>query len=163
MGLSTHLGPWLIGTVKDTTGTTAGTIRNLGTSVAVQTNNISAAALAAATSATTAFVLPAGSIILGAQFYATTTVTSGTTATLKLSIGATDITAATTISGTAGVFGLSMSGTGATAAALAANVGTNDIIVTYTTAAVTGGAGTLLIEYAVRNSDGTYTPTSSQV
>ena len=163
MGLSTHLGPWLVGSVKDTTGTTAGTIRNLGTTVAVQTNAISAAALAAATSATTAFVLPAGSVIIGAQFYATTTVTTGSTATLKLSIGATDITAATTISGTAGVFGLTLSGTGATAAGLLANVGASDVIVTYTTAAVTGGAGTLLIEYAVRLADGTYVPTSQTI
>ena len=30
MGFATHLGPWLLGTVKDTTGTTAGTIRNTG-------------------------------------------------------------------------------------------------------------------------------------
>jgi len=35
MGFATHLGPWLLGTVKNTTGTTAGTIRNTGcTSVA---------------------------------------------------------------------------------------------------------------------------------
>jgi hypothetical protein len=160
MGLSTHLGPWLVGTQKDTTGTTAGTIRNLGTTVAAQVDVITAAKLAAATTATRAFVLPAGAIIIGAQFYATTTVTTGSTATIKLSLNGTDITAATTISGTAGVFGLTLSGTGATAAGLLANVGTTDAIITYTTAAVTGGAGTLLIEYAVRLADGTYTPTS---
>lgn len=158
MGLSSHLGAWLVGTVKDTTGTTAGTMRNMGATVATQTVNISAASLAAATTATQAFVLPAGTVIIGAQFYATTTVTSGSTATLKLSINGTDVTAATTISGTAGVFGLSMSGTGATAAGILANVGTSDVIVNFTTAAVTGGAGTLLIEYAVRNQDGTFAP-----
>jgi len=163
MGLSTHLGPWLVGSVKDTSGNTAGTIRNLGATVVAQVDVLTAAELAAATTATRAFVLPAGSIIVGAQFYATTTVTSGTTATLKLSIGATDITAATTISGTAGVFGLTLSGTGATAAGLLANVGTSDTIVTFTTAAVTGGAGALLIEYVVRQPDGTYTPSSSNV
>jgi hypothetical protein len=160
MGLSTHLGPWLVGTVKDTTGTTAGTIRNIGTSVAIQANAIAAAQLAAATTATTAFVVPAGSILIGAQFYATTTVTTGSTATIKLTLNGTDITAATTISGTAGVFGLTLSGTGATAAGLLANVGSTDAVITYTTAAVTGGAGVLLLEYAVRLADGTYVPTS---
>jgi hypothetical protein len=58
---------------------------------------------------------------------------------------------------------MTLSGTGATAAGLLANVGTTDAIITYTTAAVTGGAGVLLIEYAVRLADGTYTPTSFNV
>ena len=30
MGFATHLGPWLLGTVKETTGTTPGTVRNTG-------------------------------------------------------------------------------------------------------------------------------------
>ena len=32
-----HLGPWLLGTVKNTQGTTAGTIRNVGATLAAQT------------------------------------------------------------------------------------------------------------------------------
>ena len=36
MGFATHLGPWLLGTVKNTTGTTAGTIRNTGATVVAQ-------------------------------------------------------------------------------------------------------------------------------
>jgi hypothetical protein len=32
-----HLGPWLLGTVKNTKGTTAGTIRNVGATLAAQT------------------------------------------------------------------------------------------------------------------------------
>jgi len=37
MGFATHLGPWLLGTVKNTTGTTAGTIRNMGATTVNQT------------------------------------------------------------------------------------------------------------------------------
>ena len=37
MGFATHLGPWLLGTIKNTTGTTVGTIENLGATVVSQT------------------------------------------------------------------------------------------------------------------------------
>jgi hypothetical protein len=37
MGFATHLGPWLLGTVKNTTGTTAGLIRNTGDTIVAQT------------------------------------------------------------------------------------------------------------------------------
>ena len=36
MGFATHLGPWLLGTVKNTTGTTDGSIRNTGCSIVSQ-------------------------------------------------------------------------------------------------------------------------------
>ena len=36
MGIATHLGPWLLGTVKDTSGTTAGTVRNIGATMVTQ-------------------------------------------------------------------------------------------------------------------------------
>ena len=36
MAVATHLGPWMLGTVKDTTGTTAGLIRNVGSTVSTQ-------------------------------------------------------------------------------------------------------------------------------
>ena len=59
MGFATHLGPWGTGTVKDTTGTTAGTVRNVGLMVLSQSADLPAAA-----GATTVAVLPAGSQIL---------------------------------------------------------------------------------------------------
>ena len=37
MGFATHLGPWLLGTVRNTTGTTVGTIENCGATVVSQT------------------------------------------------------------------------------------------------------------------------------
>ena len=39
MAFATRLGPWLLGTVKNTTGTTAGTINNLGATIVAQANN----------------------------------------------------------------------------------------------------------------------------
>ena len=48
------------------------------------------------------------------------------------------------------------------AAGILSNVGTTDAFVTYTVGgtSLTAGVGTLLVEYIVRNSDGTYAPTS---
>ena len=40
MGFASHLGPWLLGTVKNTTGTTAGTIRNMGATIVAQQANV---------------------------------------------------------------------------------------------------------------------------
>ena len=77
MGFATHLGPWLLGTVKNTTGSTSGTLRNLGATVVSQSKAILYTDI---TAATVAFTIPAGSQILTAQFnttvaYATTTPT----------------------------------------------------------------------------------------
>ena len=158
MGLASHLGPWRLGTVKSTTGTTAGTINNMGVTQCIQKKAVAFGD----TAASTAFVLPAGAMILGAQLYATTAFTTGSTGTLKLSIGATDITATTTITGSSGVgvFNLALTGLSAAAAALLLNVGTTDAIVTYTMSTLTAGAGTIAIEYAVCLADGTYNPTA---
>ena len=59
MGFATHLGPWLLGTVKNTTGTTAGTIQNTGTTTVTQTGTMTVST----TTATTFAVIPAGAQI----------------------------------------------------------------------------------------------------
>jgi len=46
MGFATHLGPWLLGTVKNTSGTTAGTVQNTGCTIVAQTFNLTAAQVA---------------------------------------------------------------------------------------------------------------------
>lgn len=150
MAASTRLGPWLLGTRKNTTGTTAGTLRNLGASECVQSLAI---LYTNATAATTAFALPAGSMITTMQFVTSTVFDAATT--IKLSIGATDLTAATTVTAVAPYAMAIASTSGATAACL--NVGTSDVIVTYTLApgASTTGAGTIIIKYVVRNPNGT--------
>jgi hypothetical protein len=148
MGFATHLGPWLLGTVKNTTGTTAGTIRNLGATSVGQF-----ATVAYNDAATTqAFVLPAGAIITNLALYQTTTFTSGSSGTFTVYVNGTSIGALTITTGTAGNLAISASTAGM--AALWANVGTTDAIITYTGATLSAGAGTLLIEYIVRNADG---------
>jgi hypothetical protein len=154
MALASHLGPWRLGTVKDTTGTTAGTIRNMGATIVAQTKAITFAD----SSSTQAFVLPAGALIANMQVITTTAFTS--TAVITLSIGATVISTASAIV-TAGSNAVAVAAT-AGAAALAANVGTTDAIVTYTVTgtSIVAGVGTLVVQYMVRLSDGTYNPTS---
>ena len=154
MGLASHFGPWRLGTVPNTTGTVSGTINNMGATTVAQ--NASVVYSAAASS--TAFVLPAGALIIGMQFITTTAFSSA--ATITLSIGSTAISTASTITnaGPNAVAGAATTG----AAALLANVGSTDAIVTYTVGgtALTTGAGVLVVQYMVRLSDGTYNPTS---
>lgn len=161
MGFATHLGPWLLGTVKDTTGTTAGLIRNTGATIVAQTNSASFGFAAVNASLTgNAVVLPAGALITSMQFI--TTAAYSAAVTVKLTIGATDIVAASTVTN-AGVTALSPVASAAVAA-LINNVGSTDAIVTYTATeagVLTTGAGTLVIGYIVRSSDGTSVPASA--
>jgi hypothetical protein len=154
MGFATHLGPWLLGTVKNTTGTTAGTIRNMGATIVSQQLAIGATNPTAAT----AFVLPAGATITSIFFNCTTLYGAGT---LKLSIGATDITNTATLpTTTAGVVAFTLGAASVTAAGLINNVGSTDAIVTVTQASATTGAGTIVIAYVVRESDGSANPSA---
>ena len=154
MALASHLGPWRLGTVKDTTGTTAGTINNMGATIVAQTKAITFAD----SSSTQAFVLPAGALITNMQVITTTAFTS--TAVITLSINGTTFSTASAIV-TAGSNAVAVAAT-AGAAALAANVGTTDAIVTYavTGTSIVAGVGTLVVQYMVRLSDGTYNPTA---
>jgi hypothetical protein len=153
MGLATHLGPWLLGTVRSTTGTTAGTIRNIGATIVSQS-----VAVGTGSATANAFVLPAGALITSAQLITTTLYGAGT---IKLSIGATDISNTLTLpTTTPGALSLTLGAASVGAAALVSNVGSTDAIVTYTLAGATTGVGTLVIAYIVRQADGTYAPTS---
>ena len=157
MGLATHLGPWLLGTVKNTTGTTAGTIRNIGTTSVGQTDTV----LYNDAAASTAFVIPAGSLITNLSLYQTTKFV-GSSGVITIYLNGTAIAASSAI--TAGASGI-ISFTPASDAqtALFNNVGTTDAIITYTmgsSGTFSAGAGVLLAEYLVRQSDGTYLPTS---
>lgn len=157
MAVATHLGPWLLGTIKNTSGTTAGTIRNVGVCSVAQTD----AVLYNDPAASVAFVIPAGSLITSLALYQTTKF-AGTSGVITIYLNGTAIAASSAI--TAGASGI-ISFTPASDAqtALFANVGTTDAIVTYTigsSGTFSAGAGTLLVEYLVRNADGTYNPTS---
>ena len=159
MGFATHLGSWLLGTVKNTTGTTAGTIQNLGATTVVQTKAVTYSDV---TAGTVACVLPAGSIIVGASFLVTTAYAT-TTPTIALLVNGSAISAATSVSAftTTGSTDIPL---GTSNPALVENVGSVDAIVTFTQANVTtgAGAGTLVIRYVVRGSDGAMYPTAQQ-
>lgn len=159
MGFATHLGPWLLGTVKNTTGTTAGTIRNMGATTVSQTDPVAytdAAALQA-------FVVPAGSMITNLALYQTTKFV-GTSGVITIYLNGTAIAASSAITaGASGIITFTPSTDAQTA--LFNNVGSTDAIITYTVGSsgtFSAGAGTLLIEYSVRNSDGSANPTTFQ-
>lgn len=157
MALATHLGPWLLGTVKNTTGTTAGTIRNVGYTLSVQ----NAAVAATDSAATQAFVLPAGSIIFEIYLYQSgATFTSGTSGSFTVYVNGTQVATTAITTGTAGVLALNPDTAARTA--LFTNVGSSDAIITYTPATLNAGSGVLVVTYGVRQSDGTYVPTAQQ-
>lgn len=154
MGFATHLGPWLLGTVKDTTGTTAGNVRNTGATIVAQTVNLTAAQIAAGSGALG--FIPAGAAITSVQFLTTTLFASATT--LKLTIAGTDVATASTITA-AGTIAVAPA---ATFTPLQANVGATDAAVTFTaTGSSATGAVTVIVAYVVRNSDGAMAPTSA--
>lgn len=155
MGIASRLGPWLLGTVKDTYGTTAGTIRNMGPTHSFQSR---AVAYGDTTAQTLLAVLPAGSYIQQVQFLTTTAYTT-TAPTFAIFVNGTAISGTVT-AGTAGATGLANIALGTANPALVSNVGLNDAIVSFTQ--VNGGGGTgsgvLNVSYIVRNPDGTYEP-----
>jgi len=161
MGFATHLGPWLLGTVKNTTGTTAGTIENLGCTVVAQSTPITLST----TTATNVAVLPAGSQILAIYVDVTAAFNAATGNTITVA------TSGGTTLGTVGGATTTPVAVGRATVTTAApatwvNVGTTDLIITGVFAGVgtaaTTGAATITIEYVVRNSNGAQIPTASQ-
>ena len=153
MAVATHLGPWLLGTVKDTTGTTAGTIRNIGATPVAQFKTVAATDI---TANTVLAILPAGAAIQNVQ-YIVTTAYSTTTPSMPIYVNGNAISAATAVS-TFTATGLTSIPLATSNPALVANVGTTDATVSFTQTNVTGatGAGVFSIAYIVRNADGTY-------
>jgi hypothetical protein len=162
MGLATHLGPWLLGTVKNTTGTTAGTLRNTGAATTVQTG----VTTVSDTSANTLFVLPAGAQILSFTVDITTAYagTTGNTITLATSTGTTLGTVGSASTTPLSVGRATFTVTNASIATYV-NVGTTDVLIqaTYACAGTaSGGSATVTCNYVVRQSDGTYVSTAQQ-
>ena len=148
MGIATHLGPWLLGTVKDKTGNTSGTARNLGATVVAQTKAIAFGDAAG----TTAFVLPPGSFIISIQ-YATTTLFNAATTIIFTGNGTALNSAATITSVATGSITPTAS---AAVSSYLTNTTTSPTLVTYAlTTSATAGAATVYIQYIVRNTDGT--------
>jgi len=94
MGTTTFTGPVKAGDVLNTTGSTVGTLRNVGTLIAAQ----SAAVIQSTTASATGIVIPANSTIIDIELYVTIAWSSATT-TYTISVGtsatATELVAAT--------------------------------------------------------------------
>ena len=159
MGFASHLGPWLLGTVKNTTGTTAGTIRNMGATSVAQIDAVTYSDSAAST----ACVLPAGSLITAITLVQSTKF-AGTSGVITIYANGTAIATCSAI--TAGSnSNISFNPTSDAQGALWTNVGSTDAIITYTMASsgsLSAGAGSLVVEYVVRDSNGNSNPTSTQ-
>jgi hypothetical protein len=171
MGLATHLGPWLLGTVKDTTGTTAGTLRNLGATVVGQPITVNMSGVAKTSGATAQYLctVPAGAKILRFNVEVVTTVAGNSVSQVGVVIGSgsgsNNQLVTTFNTGTAvGKVAQATIDT-ATQVALTNNVGTSDYLIYATFTATTGnptsGAIVITPEYIVRQSDGTYLPASA--
>ena len=154
MGFATHLGPWRLGTVKDTTGTTAGTVDNTGCTIVAQVDNLTAAQITGLTGSLG--FLPAGACVTAVQFLTTTLFASATT--LKVTIAGVDVASASTITAA----GTIVVAPAATFTPVQANVGATDAAITFTaTGTSVTGAVTVIIAYVVRNSDGSTAPASA--
>lgn len=152
MGIATHLGPWVLGTVRSSTGTTAGLVRNTGATIVAQTKEI---VLADGANTITAMSLPAGALVTNMQFICNTAFTAGT---ITISIGGTAYASGVSLPTALGITAVSP----ATTAPAAAAVGSTDELVTYLMAGMTGAGAsvTLVVAYMVRQPDGTYVPTA---
>lgn len=145
MGTTTFTGPIKAGNVLNTTGTTPGTVKNVGFVAMCQTAPITQTDTL--TAYNTGIVIPAYSHILNVQFL----VTTGWAATATISIG-------TSAAATELVVGQSLAtvgqvsagpGTDATRTATWSNVGPTDVII-YALSAASGapvGTGDLVIRY----------------
>jgi hypothetical protein len=146
MGTTTFTGPVKAGDVLNTTGSTVGTLRNVGTLVAAQ----SAAVVQSTTAAATGIVIPANSTIIGIELFVTTAWSSATT-TYTISVGtsatATELVAATNANAV-GILSLNP-GTDATRTAAWVNTGTIDeeIWIDSGLPDTTPGAGRLVVTY----------------
>lgn len=146
MSTTTFTGPIKAGDVLNTTGTTAGTVKNVGFVEMAQFVAVTQSATAAATT----IVIPANSLITSIDLFVTTAWSSATT-TYTISVGtsatATELVAATNANA---VGKLSLTpGTDATRTGNWVNTGTSDDIIYVLSGApsATPGAGTLVVRY----------------
>jgi hypothetical protein len=166
MGFATHLGPWLLGTVKNTTGTTAGTVANTGTTIVSQTfKRDYTGTTVAAPSVLTIACLPAGAQILDIYVDTLVAFTGSTLANMIIGrTGATNAYWATTDITAAGRQATTnanlanWAGAASTAAPAGIGIGPTDVLVlatlSPTVATVTAGTVQYTIVYAVKNSNG---------
>jgi hypothetical protein len=163
MGFATHLGPWLLGTVKNTTGTTAGTIRNMGATIVAQSYTVPTSAILATPAAQQLFVLPAGAKILRFDIEVLVALTGASNCGVTIgNAGTANFYMTTLNTGTSAVQVSPATIAAATVVPKTNNVGTTDAIIygtfTAATADATAGSVVVTVEYMVRDSDGSANP-----
>lgn len=144
MSIVTFTGPIKAGDVLNTTGTTAGTIKNVGFVVMAQAVPITQAGTATALG--TSIVIPANSHIVNIQVLASTAWTGAAT---TISIGTSAASTELVVAGSLAAVGLAAltPGTDPTRTAKWSNIGTSDVII-YALSANTGtGVGDLVVRY----------------
>jgi hypothetical protein len=175
MGFATHLGPWLLGTIKNTTGTTVGSLENLGATVCSQSTKVSYANIATGT-ATNLFTLPAGAQIiafyidtltaLSGNSITTATVVVGTAATTNLFVPSTSFISVGRLAPTLASTQLNAyCGAATTASPNGAGIGATDVIVQAVNtvdATPTAGIVQFTCLYVVADSSGAQLPNASQ-
>jgi len=173
MGFATHLGPWLLGTVKNTTGTTPGTVRNTGDTIVAQTFKRNYTDVTTAGTSTVIACLPAGSQIVEILVDTLVAFTGSTAANMTIGDGTTanlywtttDITTAGRLATTNAQLA-NWAGAATTAAPAGAGIGATDVLLTVTltptVATVTAGTVQFTVVYTVRNSDGAQAPSVYQ-
>jgi hypothetical protein len=173
MGFATHLGPWLLGTVKNTTGTTPGTVRNTGDTIVAQTFKKDYTTTTTAGTAVVVACIPAGSQIINILVDTLVAFTGSTAANMTIGDGTTanlywtttDITTAGRLATTNAQLA-NWAGAATTAAPAGAGIGSADVLLTVTltptVATVTAGTVQFTVVYTVRNSDGAQAPAYNQ-
>jgi hypothetical protein len=144
MGTTTFTGPIKAGNVLNTTGTTAGTIKNVGFVAMAQTASITQAGTA--TAYATSIVIPAYSHILNIQFL-TTTAWNGTASTV--SVGTSATATELVVGQSLGTIGQASAGPGAdaTRTTLWSNTGATDIIIYVLSTNTGAGVGDIVVRY----------------
>ena len=142
MGNTTFTGPIKAGNVLNTTGTTAGTIKNVGFVAMAQTASITQDGTA--TAYATSIVIPAYSHILNIQFLNTT----AWAATNTLSVG-TSATATELVASVAMIQGQVSAGPGtdATRTGNWSNTGSSDVIIYVKSTNAGAGVGDIVVRY----------------
>jgi hypothetical protein len=172
MGFATHLGPWLLGTVRNTTGTTVGTIENCGATVVSQTFKKNYTGTTTAGTSDTICVLPAGAQIINLYQDTLVAFTGSTAANAQIGDGTTvnkyftttDLTTAGRAASTNGVLA-NWAGAASTASPNGIGIGPVDVKVvatmTPTVATVTAGTVQYTVVYVVADSSGAQFPASA--
>ena len=144
MATSTFTGPLKAGDVLNTTGTTPGTIKNVGFVAMAQTASITQAGTS--TAYATTICIPAYSHILNIQFL-TTTAWNGAAATV--SVGTSATSTELVVGQSLGTIGQQSAGPGAdaTRTGLWSNTGANDIVIYVLSANTGAGVGDIVVRY----------------